>query len=113
MVFDALTHDQSEQILELVTAFKEQSAAFYKILMDHYPQSPGKLSSARIEFVEKNAKTDEYANGLVDIGGNNKQLVWDLIRDTHHKIQNLEFTKGCREEDCYWCSMQLNNGLVM
>lgn len=86
---------------------------FYKILMDHYPQSPGKLSSARIEFVEKNSKTDEYANGLVEIGGNNKQLVWNLIRDAHHKIQNLEFTKGCQQEDCYWCQMQLNNGLVM
>jgi hypothetical protein len=49
----------------------------------------------------------------VKLDSNNKQLVWDLIRDTHYKIQKLEFTKGCGEEDCYWCGMQLNNGLVM
>ena len=39
-------------------------------------------------------------------------IVKTQIKDTYTKIMNHEFTQGCGEEDCVWCSFVKSNSLV-
>ena len=80
---------------------------FYKLLFDHSPQAKGrKAVSGEISYlVPQNGK---LKTARIDFTPQQVSFVEKLIVDTWQKIQNLEFTSGCGEESCAWCSFLKN-----
>ncbi|HEY8401492.1 MAG TPA: ATP-dependent DNA helicase [Cytophagaceae bacterium] len=76
---------------------------FYKILLDSDKRKKYTMVSGEIDFVEK-GNNKEFTKVKVYVKPEDIDLVKQQIKDTYNKIMNLEFNKGCGEEDCQWCN---------
>ncbi len=76
---------------------------FYKILLDSDKRKDFDMISGELDFLEPN-KEGKFVKEKVVIDPHSLSIVKEQIKDTYKKIMNFEFTKGCGEEDCQWCS---------
>lgn len=86
-----------------------RQAVFYRILIDNYKDKNWKIMSTEFEFVEPDRKTGEFINQKIVITEDDILVVKNQIKDTYDKIRNMEFDKGCNEENCHWCSFVKSN----
>lgn len=80
---------------------------FYKLLFDNSPRAKGrKAVSGEIAYLKPDG--GKLKSVRLDFTQEHVSFVEKLIQDTWQKIQNLEFSKGCGQNNCPWCSF-LNN----
>ncbi|MFK7901124.1 MAG: ATP-dependent helicase [Cyclobacteriaceae bacterium] len=76
---------------------------FYKILMDNDKRQPWEMISGEMDFIEQNDKKtyskEKYIPSLEDI-----EIVKEQIIKSYDSIQHHEFSNGCKEENCSWCT---------
>jgi DNA helicase-2/ATP-dependent DNA helicase PcrA len=82
---------------------------FYKLLLDA-DEKRRRVNMLRGEFhfVEK-SKQNRYEVKVIDIEQQYLNWMRNKIKEVYCKIQNLEFDKGCNEEDCRWCNFVKQN----
>ncbi len=82
---------------------------FYKLLLDaDSHRRRVNMLRGEFHFVEK-SKQDRYEVKVIEIKP--EYLTWmrSKIKEVYQKIQNLEFDKGCNEDDCRWCNFVKQN----
>mgnify|MGYP006078036843 CR=1 FL=1 len=83
---------------------------FYKALIESDTTQNLKVISGEIDFIEPEG--DTYKKVKIMVNGDEYDFVKKQIKETFAKIQNLEFDKGCEEDECQWCTFNkyyLNN----
>ena len=83
-----------------------RQAVFYKILIDNYEAKNWKVNTTIFDFVEPDSKSNKFNQEKVVIQSEDLQIVRNQIEIAYNKIMNMEFSKKCNEEDCYWCSFE-------
>src|SRR5690606_6945778 len=86
-----------------------RQAVFYKILLDYESQKGWNVVSTEFDFVEPDKKTQLFGKEKVLITPLDVKTVKEQITLSYNQIMNLEFSKGCNEKDCKWCSFVRNN----
>lgn len=82
-----------------------RQAVFYKILMDAEQNKQWEMVSASFDFVEPTDKEGkEFEQAVITITAEDINMVRQQIQDTYKRIQNKEFSKGCGEPECKWCT---------
>jgi DNA helicase-2/ATP-dependent DNA helicase PcrA len=76
---------------------------FYRLLLDNDKSTNYTMLSGEIDFVQPDSK-NEFRKSKIFVGPQDIEIVKEQVKDTHRKIMNLEFTKGCGKEDCSWCT---------
>ncbi|MBL4655172.1 MAG: ATP-dependent helicase [Bacteroidia bacterium] len=76
---------------------------FYKILLDNDRTKKWKMVSGEMDFVEKNRKS-EFVKKKLHVTDEDKKVVISQIKDTHQKIMDHQFEKGCGDDNCQWCN---------
>ena len=84
---------------------------FYKILLDNYRREKWNMISGEIDFIEKDEKKMKLVKEKIMVTPDSISFVKDQLKDSYNKIQQLEFSEGCGEEDCHWCNFVRNNEL--
>lgn len=86
-----------------------RQVVFYKILMDELRPKRWTMMSGEIDFIEKDDKNKkDFVIVKIPVTSEGILLLKAQIKDTWQKITNHEFTKGCEEDDCKWCSFVKN-----
>ncbi|HIA35489.1 MAG TPA: ATP-dependent helicase [Flavobacteriales bacterium] len=86
-----------------------RQVVFYKILMDELRPKRWTMMSGEIDFIEKDDRTKkDFVKVKIPVTREGILLLKAQIKDTWHKIMNHEFSKGCEEDDCKWCSFVKN-----
>jgi DNA helicase-2/ATP-dependent DNA helicase PcrA len=76
---------------------------FYKLLLDADKYRNWNMTGGRFDFVEPD--TDgAILQKPVELIPDHLAIVRGQIKDTYHKIMNLEFENGCGDPDCRWCA---------
>jgi DNA helicase-2/ATP-dependent DNA helicase PcrA len=75
---------------------------FYKALVESDNTTSLKVISGEIDFVEPVG--DDFHKIKIMVSEEEYSVVRNQIKDTFTRIQNLEFDKGCEEDDCQWCT---------
>jgi DNA helicase II / ATP-dependent DNA helicase PcrA len=76
---------------------------FYQILINNNPKKNWKMIGGEMDFVEPDKK-NEFHKHKFQITDQDIKIVTSQIVDTHDKIKNHEFEKGCGDEGCDWCN---------
>jgi DNA helicase-2/ATP-dependent DNA helicase PcrA len=76
---------------------------FYKILVENDTRSSWNVRTGEVRLVEPD-KFDNYQQFKIAVDPKDVQIVGDQLVDVYQKIKNHEFTKGCGEDTCDWCS---------
>lgn len=84
---------------------------FYKLLLDADKRKSIRMIRGEFHFVEKNAK-DKYEVKPIEISETHLDWMRNKIKEVYDKIQNLEFDKGCNDENCYWCNFVKQNQIT-
>ena len=72
--------------------------------MDAHRTKPWKMISGEVDFIEKEQSTNLFVKQKVELQKEEIDFVKELIKTTYTKIQNGEFSEGCNEEQCEWCT---------
>ena len=75
---------------------------FYKALIESDKTQNLKVISGEIDFIEPEAENHKRVK--IMISDDEFAFVRRQIKDTFSRIQNLEFEKGCEQDDCQWCT---------
>ena len=75
---------------------------FYKALIESDTTQNLTVVSGEIDFIEPEG--DKFKKVKIVVNKKEYDFVKKQIRETFAKIQNLEFEKGCEEEECQWCT---------
>ena len=75
---------------------------FYKALIESDSTQNLQVISGEIDFIEPDKGS--FKKAKIMINDEEYAFVRSQIKTTFEKIQNLEFEKGCEEEDCRWCN---------
>jgi DNA helicase-2/ATP-dependent DNA helicase PcrA len=81
-----------------------RQAVFYKILIDYYWQNEWDVASVEFDFIEPDKKTQTFFKEKVEITSADVKMVKEQIIQAYNQIINLEFSRGCNEPDCKWCT---------
>jgi len=84
-----------------------RQAVFYKLLIDHDKTSKYQVQSVEFDFIEPNEKS-EFVKRKVSITPDDEMEVTNQIKLVYHSIKNKEFSQGCNEDECEWCSFVKN-----
>ncbi len=80
---------------------------FYKLLFDNWPLAGGrKAISGEIAYLKP--KAGKLKTARLEFTPEQVSFVEKLIVETWQKIQNLEFSEGCGDPTCAWCSFLKN-----
>lgn len=82
---------------------------FYKMLLDNDSKHKWSMTSGVMDFIEPEAKTDEFFSHKIVVAPDHLDFVGAQIVDVWQKINNHEFDHGCGEETCRWCSFIQND----
>lgn len=85
---------------------------FYKILMDNSSNKQWNMVSGEIDFLEKDESKNEFVKRRIEINKEAIDIVKEQIKTSYTKIMNLEFTEGCGDDGCYWCSFVKRNNIA-
>lgn len=77
---------------------------FYKILLDSYKRENWKANTGEIDFIQKDKYSKDFLKKQLPISNEDVAIVKQQIKSSYARIMNQEFTQGCGEEDCKWCS---------
>jgi DNA helicase-2/ATP-dependent DNA helicase PcrA len=81
-----------------------QQLHFYKILLQRHPQyQQYNITDGRIEYLEKDRKTDTFPAHNIELHYNHTDLVKKQITHTYQQIQAHQFYVGCGKPTCKWC----------
>lgn len=86
---------------------------FYKLLLMSDKKHNWNMQSAEIDFLEPDRKTGEFSNWKYVVTPEDIDIVKEQIKDSHARISNYQFDKGCGESDCFWCAFAEKNNLVI
>ena len=75
---------------------------FYKALIESDQRMRREVVSGSLEFLEQDQ--EKWVTGKVVVKAEEYDFARRQIVDTYQRIQGLEFTEGCNEEDCEWCN---------
>jgi DNA helicase-2/ATP-dependent DNA helicase PcrA len=78
--------------------------AFYKILLERARIYGETVGSGVIAWLEPDKKGNIPVSEI-KFSAEEIHFMEDLIRDTYARITRREFTEGCGEADCIWCTM--------
>ena len=81
---------------------------FYKILMDCDTSKDWNMVSAEMDFIQPNKK-DTFDKKRIVITPQDIEVVSKQITDSYVKIMDHQFSEGCGEEDCQWCTFVNTN----
>jgi DNA helicase-2/ATP-dependent DNA helicase PcrA len=81
-----------------------RQAVFYRILLEHDPRRSLTMTAAAFDFVEPDKETGEFHTAQVEVTDEDVAIVIDQIREVYAGIQAKEFSRGCGEADCEWCT---------
>ncbi len=85
---------------------------FYKILFDNSPHKQWNMISGEIDFLEKDEEKNEFVKKKINIDKEAIDMVKEQIKTSYTKIMNFEFTEGCGDDECYWCSFVKRNNIA-
>ena len=85
-----------------------RQVVFYKILLESDVYHKWRFASAVIDFVEPEGT--EFSQAAIEVSPAEVALVAQQIKDTYAKILRHEFTTGCNDEDCEWCTFVRTHG---
>jgi DNA helicase II / ATP-dependent DNA helicase PcrA len=77
---------------------------FYKLLIENDRKTDYKVTSGELDFVEPDVTTKKQTKHKIFISPEDEQLVATQLTNAYTSIMNHEFSKGCGEEDCTWCT---------
>ncbi len=77
---------------------------FYKLLIENDRKTTYKVVTGELDFVEPDAVTKKPTKHKIFISPEDEQIVSNQVISSYAKIKNHEFSKGCGEEDCTWCT---------
>lgn len=77
---------------------------FYKILIENDRKTQFTVTSGELDFVEPDASTKKPTKHKIFISPEDEDFVSNQLIESYGKIMNHEFSKGCGEEDCTWCT---------
>ena len=80
---------------------------FYKALIESNKSKSLEVISGEIDFIEP--VDGEYKKHKVTFNDEDYLFVRNQIKETYQRIQNLEFNKGCDDEQCFWCAFDKYN----
>ena len=77
---------------------------FYKILIENDRKSQYKVVTGELDFVEPDAATKKPTKHKIFISPADEEVVANQLIESYAKIMKHEFSQGCGEEDCTWCT---------
>lgn len=77
---------------------------FYKLLIENDRKTQFKVVTGELDFVEPDASTKKPTKHKIFISPEDEEVVANQLIESYSKIMNHEFSKGCGEEDCTWCT---------
>jgi DNA helicase-2/ATP-dependent DNA helicase PcrA len=80
---------------------------FYKALIESNKSKSLEVISGEIDFIEP--VEDEYKKHKIVFNNDDYLFVRNQIKETYKRIQNLEFTEGCNNDQCFWCEFDKYN----
>lgn len=80
---------------------------FYKALIESDKSKSLEVISGEIDFIEP--VDGEYKKHKVAFNDEDYLFVRNQVKETYQRIQNLEFNKGCDDEQCFWCAFDKYN----
>lgn len=82
---------------------------FYKLMLDNYRRKDWKVTVGEIDFIEKDKDKNQFIKARVEFLPAHLETVKLQLKEAYMKIMNHEFTRGCGEKDCEWCSFAKEN----
>ena len=89
-----------------------RQAVFYSILIGQ-AKPEWNIVSTEFDFVEPDSKNGQYSKHKIHITELDILTVTRQIETAYEKIMNLEFSKGCNDENCKWCNFVNANYKVL
>ena len=87
-----------------------RQAVFYKILVDADPNNSWDVVSTEFDFVEPDKKrNNELFKEKIVITPEDVALVKEQMKQVNRAVKQLEFDRGCEEDDCVWCNFVKDN----
>jgi len=77
---------------------------FYKLLIENDRKTNYAVVTGELDFVEPDAVTKKPTKHKIFISPEDEQIVAKQVTESYVKIMNHEFSQGCGEEDCTWCT---------
>lgn len=84
---------------------------YYKLLLDHDPQSNWKFGSGMFDFVQPESNSNKFKRDEFFVTPEEEKVVTEQIVDAYQNIRSHRFEEGCGEEDCKWCNFVKYNRL--
>ena len=81
-----------------------RQAVFYRILLEQDPRRRLTMTAAEFDFVEPDKETGTFHTAVVEVTDEDVAIVQEQIREVYARIRAKEFTQGCGEADCEWCT---------
>ena len=75
---------------------------FYKALIESDTSENMKVTTGEIDFIEPDK--EGFHKSKIMVTDDHYDFVKKQIKSTYQRIQQLEFDKGCEEQDCQWCN---------
>ncbi|WP_439882338.1 ATP-dependent helicase [Pontibacter sp. MBLB2868] len=88
-----------------------RQAIFYKILIDNETSGRFKFNSFFFDFVQPNEQ-GELLKKKVVVTPEKETFVKNLIQSVYAKIKSHEFSEGCGDAQCKWCSFTRDHKFV-
>jgi len=76
---------------------------FYHLLIEADPNFNKSMKYGKVDFVEPD-KYGNYKFQDITVSEYDQKIVIDQLTSSYEKIQNHEFSEGCKEEHCRWCN---------
>lgn len=77
---------------------------FYKILIENDRKTQLTVTTGELDFVEPDATTKKPTKHKIFISPEDEEFVSNQLIESYGKIMKHEFSQGCGEEDCTWCT---------
>lgn len=84
---------------------------FYKLLMDGQRSKPWRMVRGLFDYVQMDEKKKQFLQQEVIPSAADLTTVRQQIKTVYEKIMNHEFSQGCNEDDCVWCTFVKTNQL--
>jgi DNA helicase II / ATP-dependent DNA helicase PcrA len=81
-----------------------RQAVFYKILMNNCKEEQWHVRSAQFVFVEPSKISKKIVTKKVEVTDDDLAVVGQQIEDCYAGIMAREFTQGCGDATCAWCT---------
>lgn len=87
---------------------------FYKILLENQPYfNKMMVQEGVFEYIEKSKKSKDFKSYKIPFVPTDEIAVREQIKAAYTGIRNLEFDKGCGDEDCNWCNFARTNNIIL